>query len=89
MAKTKAVIESTRGNRAISIRLDEELYREYEAVKTLLDKAGLGRLNMTRSLAPAIEEILADARHAAENVLAERSGRETRYAESEARVPAG
>lgn len=70
MSKVKAVIDGNAGNRSISIRLDEAVFKDYEEVKRLLKKAGLGRLNMTQSLKPVIEEILLDARQRAEKVLA-------------------
>ena len=70
MPKVKAVIDGSAGNRSISIRLDDDVFKDYEEVKALLKKAGLGRLNMTQSLKPVIEEILLDARQRAENVLA-------------------
>ena len=75
MPKVKAVIDGNVGNRSISIRLDDAVFKDYEEVKALLKKAGLGRLNMTQSLKPVIEEILLDARQRAESVLANPSYR--------------
>ena len=75
MPKVKAVIDGNAGNRSISIRLDDAVFKDYEEVKALLKKAGLGRLNMTQSLKPVIEEILLDARQRAEKVLANPSHR--------------
>ena len=75
MPKVKAVIDGNAGNRSISIRLDDDVFKDYEKVKALLKKAGLGRLNMTQSLKPVIEEILLDARQRAESVLANPSHR--------------
>ena len=69
MSKVKAVIDGSAGNRSISIRLDDAVFKDYEEVKALLKQAGLGRLNMTQSLKPMIEEILLDARQRAESVL--------------------
>lgn len=69
MAKIKAVIESTASKSTLPIRLDDDVHDLHEEVKGLLKKAGLGRLNMNRSLNPIIKSILMDAKFQAQERL--------------------
>ncbi|HCV04052.1 MAG: hypothetical protein CMD81_16115 [Gammaproteobacteria bacterium] len=69
MTKIKAVIESTASKATLPVRLDDEVHELHEEVKALLKKAGLGRLNMNRSLNPIIKSILMDAKYQAQEKL--------------------
>jgi len=69
MTKIKAVIESTASKSTLPVRLDDDIHELHEEVKILLKEAGLGRLNMNRSLNPIIKSILMDAKYQAQERL--------------------
>ena len=69
--------------------LDDDVHELHEEVKTLLKKAGLGRLNMNRSLNPIIKSILEDAKYQAKEHMREKElSRQKSEAKQQAPEPA-
>ncbi|HCV05152.1 MAG: hypothetical protein CMD81_08105 [Gammaproteobacteria bacterium] len=78
MSKITAIIDSTASKTNMSIKLDEDVHELYEEVKDLLKEAGLGKLNMNRSLQPVIKSILMDAKHQAQEKLHKKQAKKSK-----------